>query len=129
MSVIFSLSFLLFRIIVLRGFSLWFLPENVFTDLIDLRLVSYSFLRLIFYYTFIWNSIDFLLMNLNIVFQFTKMARITCCKSLQKDMLTKDPNFGIFFDTSGRVIETYQIDWSRVYSIFHNDDLSNIQND
>ena len=42
-------------------------------------------------------------------------------------MLTKDPNFGIFSHTSGRVIETYQIDWSRVYSIFDNEDLSDIQ--
>ena len=44
-------------------------------------------------------------------------------------MLTKDPNFGVFSDTSGRVTETYQIDWSRIYSIFHNDNLSDIQND
>ena len=44
-------------------------------------------------------------------------------------MLTKDPNFGIFSDTSGRVTETYQIDWSRIYSIFDNDDFSNIQED
>ena len=44
-------------------------------------------------------------------------------------MLTKDPNFGIFSNTSGRIFETYQIDWSRVYSIFYNDDLSYILND
>ena len=44
-------------------------------------------------------------------------------------MLTKDPNFGIFSDTSGRVTETYQIDWSRIYSIFDNDDFSDIQED
>ena len=44
-------------------------------------------------------------------------------------MLTKDPKFCIFSDTSGKVTETYQIDWSRVYSIFDNDDLSDIQND
>ena len=68
-------------------------------------------------------------MNLNIVFQFPKTARIIHCKSIQKDMLTKDPNFGIFSDSSRRVIETYQIDWSRVYSIFDNDDLLDIQND
>ena len=41
-------------------------------------------------------------------------------------MLTKDPNFGIFSDTSGRVSETYQVDWSMIYSIFDNYDLSNI---
>ena len=44
-------------------------------------------------------------------------------------MLTKDPDFGVFSDTSGRIIETYQIDWPRVYSIFYSDDLLDIQND
>ena len=57
------------------------------------------------------------------------MAWITHYKSLQKDMLTKDRNFGIFSDTTGRVTKTYQIDWPRVYSIFDNDDFSDIQND
>ena len=44
-------------------------------------------------------------------------------------MLTKDPNFEVFSDTSGRVSETYQLDWSRIYSIFYNADLSDIQDD
>ena len=44
-------------------------------------------------------------------------------------MLTKDPNFGVFYDISGRVSETYQLDWSRVYSIFDNNDLSYFQGD
>ena len=44
-------------------------------------------------------------------------------------MLTKDSNIDIFLDTSGRIIETYQIDWPMVYSIFDNDELSDIQND
>ena len=44
-------------------------------------------------------------------------------------MLTKDSNIDIFSNTSGRNIETYQIDWPMVYSIFDNDELSNIQND
>ena len=55
------------------------------------------------------------------------MARITRCKSLQKDMLTKDTNFGIFLDTSGRITDTYQIEWPRVYAILDNDDFSDIQ--
>ena len=42
-------------------------------------------------------------------------------------MLPKDPNFGIFSDTSGRITETYQIEWSRVYEIFDNDKFSDIQ--
>ena len=44
-------------------------------------------------------------------------------------MFTKDPNFGVFFYTSGWVYETYQLDWSWVYSIFDNNDLSNFQSD
>ena len=42
-------------------------------------------------------------------------------------MLTKDPNFGIFSDTSGRITDTYQIEWPRVYAIFDNDKFSDIQ--
>ena len=57
------------------------------------------------------------------------MAQTTRCKSTHKDMLTKDSNFGFFSDTSCRVTKTYQIDWSRIYSIFDNDNLSDIQND
>ena len=59
----------------------------------------------------------------------SKTPRITQCKNLQKDMLTKDLNFSVFFDTSGRVSETYQLDWSRVYSIFDNNDLLDFQDD
>ena len=44
-------------------------------------------------------------------------------------MLTKDPNFDIFLDTSGRITNIYQIEWPKVYSIFDNDDLFDIQND
>ena len=43
-------------------------------------------------------------------------------------MLTKDPNFGIFLDTSGRITDAYQIKWPRVYAIFDNDEFSDIQN-
>ena len=57
------------------------------------------------------------------------MARITHCKNLQKYILTKDPNFGIFSDTNGKIYETCQIDWSRVYSIFYKNDLFDISND
>ena len=42
-------------------------------------------------------------------------------------MFSKDPNFGIFSDTSGRLTDTYQIEWPRVYIIFDNDDFSDIQ--
>ena len=59
----------------------------------------------------------------------SKIPRITRCKNLQKDMLTKDPNFSVFSDTSGWVNDTYQLDWSKIYSIFYNDDLSDFQYD
>ena len=54
------------------------------------------------------------------------MERITHCINLQKDMLTKDPNFGIFSDTSGKITDICQIEWPRFYAIFYNDDFSNI---
>ena len=57
------------------------------------------------------------------------MAWIDHCNNTHKDMLTKYTNFNIFSHTSGRITKTYQIDWPRVYSIFDNDDLSDIQND
>ena len=44
-------------------------------------------------------------------------------------MFTKDPNFGVFSDTSSHVTKTYHLDWSRVYSIIDNNDLSYFQSD
>ena len=44
-------------------------------------------------------------------------------------MLTKYLNFGVFSDTNSQVTETYHLDWSRVYSIFDNNDLSYFQSD
>ena len=44
-------------------------------------------------------------------------------------MLTKDLNSGVFSNTSGRVSETYQLDWSRIYSIFDNNDLLDFRDD
>ena len=59
----------------------------------------------------------------------SKTPRFTRCKDIQKDMFTKDPNFGVFSDTSSWVTKTYQLDWSRVYSIFDNNDLSDVHSD
>ena len=59
----------------------------------------------------------------------SKTPRFTRSKNIQKDMFTKDSNFGVFFYTSSRVTETYHLDQSRVYSIFDNNDLSDIQSD
>ena len=55
------------------------------------------------------------------------MAISSRCKNLENDMFIKDPNFGIFSDTSGKITEAYQIEWSRVYEIFDNDKFSHIQ--
>ena len=59
----------------------------------------------------------------------SKTPRITKSKNLQKDMFTRDSNFGVFSDTSSRVSETYHLDWAMVYSIFDNNDLSDFQSD
>ena len=59
----------------------------------------------------------------------SKTPRFTRSKNLQKYMFTKDPNFGVFSDTSSRVTQTYHLDWSQVYSIFDNNDLSDFQSD
>ena len=56
------------------------------------------------------------------------MERITCCKGIQKDILTKDANFGVFLETNGRITDTFKIEWPRVYAIFDNDEFSDIQN-
>ena len=57
------------------------------------------------------------------------MSRITRSKTNVKEKNNKDPNFGIFLDSNGCVSETYHLDWSRIYSIFNNDDFSGIQPD
>ena len=57
----------------------------------------------------------------------SKTTHITRIKNLRKDMFMKDSNFGFFFDTSGRVSETYQLDWSQAYSTFDNNGLSDFQ--
>ena len=42
-------------------------------------------------------------------------------------MLTKDPKYGIFSQTSGRITYTYHIEWPRVYTTLDNDKFSDIQ--
>ena len=59
----------------------------------------------------------------------SKTPKITRSKNLQKDMFTRNPNFGVFSDTSSCVTEAYHLDWSRFYSIFDNNDLSDFQSD
>ena len=112
------------------GFYCDFYQRYFFIVPINLRLV-FSNISMFYFLLLLYFSIgpDFMFMHLYRVFQFSKMARISCCKNTHKDMLTKDPNFDVLLDTSGRITKTYQIEWPRVYSIFDNDDLSDIQND
>ena len=42
---------------------------------------------------------------------------------------SKDPNTGIFSDTSGQLSENIYLDWSIIYSIFDNDYISTITHD
>ena len=41
----------------------------------------------------------------------------------------KDPNADIFSDTSGWVLETFYVDWSKIYAIFDNSDFFAITHD
>ena len=59
----------------------------------------------------------------------SKTPIFTRSKNIQKEMFTKYLNFDVFSDTSNLVSETYHLDWSRVYSIFDNNDLSYFQGD
>ena len=56
-------------------------------------------------------------------------SRNTRSKSALQDLKNKDPNASVFTDTSGYVSESLIIEWSRIYTIFDNDDLSSIDHD
>ena len=57
-------------------------------------------------------------------------ARInTRLKMTMQEEMSKDPNVGVFIDTSGRISENQYLDWSRISSIFYNDDFSAIPRD
>ena len=57
------------------------------------------------------------------------MSRNTRSKTSLNEQKNKDPNNGIFSYSNGRVSKTYHLDWSRIYSIFDNDDFSEIQHE
>ena len=46
-----------------------------------------------------------------------------------QEQRSKDPNAGIFTDTSGRISENVYLNWSRIYSFFDDDDFSTIPED
>ena len=59
----------------------------------------------------------------------TSMSRNTRSKIALQEQKNKDPNAGVFIDTSGHVSKTLHMDWSRIYSIFDNDEFSPISHD
>ena len=59
----------------------------------------------------------------------TNMSKNTRSKTTLNEEKRKDPNVGIFTNTSGRVYETLHLEWSRIYSMFDNGDFSAITHD
>ena len=56
-------------------------------------------------------------------------SRNTKSKIALEEQKKKDPNVGLFTDTSGCVSDTLYLDWSRIYNIFYNDDISSVTHD
>ena len=56
-------------------------------------------------------------------------TRDTRSKTTLQEQKIKDPNAGVFIDTSGYVSESSYVDWSIIYSIFYSDDFSSVTND
>ena len=57
------------------------------------------------------------------------MPRKIRSKKALQEQRSKDPNAEMFTDTTGRISENVYVDWSRIYSIFDNNDLSAIPQD
>ena len=56
-------------------------------------------------------------------------TRNTRSKTALIEQKIKDPNAGVFSDTSGYAFETLNLNWSRIYAIFDNDDFFFIDHD
>ena len=50
-------------------------------------------------------------------------------ESSLQEQKNKDPNASVFTDTNGYMSESLIIEWSRIYTIFNNDDLSSVDHD
>ena len=61
--------------------------------------------------------------------QSRNMSRTTRSKTALNEDKNKDPNAGIFTDTSRQVSETYYLDWSWIYVIFDNDNFTTLSHD
>ena len=53
----------------------------------------------------------------------------TISKTALQEQKNKDPNADVFTDTSGYVSESLNIVWSKIYSIFDNDEFSCVDHD
>ena len=53
----------------------------------------------------------------------------TISKTTIQEQKNKDPNAGVFTNTSGYVSETSYIEWSRIFDIFDNDDFYYVAHD
>ena len=53
----------------------------------------------------------------------------TISKTSMQEERSKDPNAGVFTDTTRRIFENQYLDWSRIYSVFNNDNFSSIPHD
>ena len=56
-------------------------------------------------------------------------TRNTGCKTTLQEQKNKDPNAGVFTDTSGYVSVSSYIEWYKIYSIFDNDDFYCVDHD
>ena len=59
----------------------------------------------------------------------SKMSMKTRSKTALQEQKRKEPNSRIFTNTTRWVDENLYFDWSRIYSIFDNDDFSAIPHD
>ena len=56
-------------------------------------------------------------------------TRNTRSKTTLQEQKNKDPNAGVFTDTSGYVSESLNIEWSKMYTSFDNDEFSCVDHD
>ena len=56
-------------------------------------------------------------------------TRNTRSKMTLQEQKIKDPNAGVFTDTSGYVFDFSYMDWCKIYSIFDSDFFSSVTND
>ena len=61
--------------------------------------------------------------------EVSSTSRNTRSKSSLRELKNKDRNASVFTDTSGYVSERLIIEWSRIYTVFDNDDLSSVDHD